>query len=110
MAVGVCGRLARQPCGRTLDGPATTFSLEPSLLPDAARGGGGLGTQHTGSLNVNLGADPHLTLDPTIGVPGGAPGVGEGVNQLAGYIADGQGNVLPLHTEIQYDPLYLWSR
>jgi hypothetical protein len=106
MAVGVCGRLARQPCGRTLDGPATTFSLEPSLLPDAARGGGGPGTQYTGSLNVNLGADPYLALDPTIGAPGGALGV----NQLVAYVADGQGDVLPLHTEIQYDPLFLWPR
>ena len=71
-----------------------------------ARARGEVGAQYTGSLNVNLGADPYLTLDPTIGVPGGALGV----NQLAGYIADGQGNVLPLHTEIQYDPLYLWPR
>jgi hypothetical protein len=35
---------------------------------------------------------------------------GSGVNQLAGYVADGAGAVLPLAVEIVYDPLYLYPR
>jgi hypothetical protein len=35
---------------------------------------------------------------------------GVGVNQLAGYVADGGGAVLPLHAEVSYSPLYLYPR
>jgi len=88
------------------DGPSATFSIEAGAQPNPARGGGGTGTQNTGSLNLNLGADPYLTLDPSVGVPGGALGV----NQLAGYVSNGNGDVLGLYAEVQYAPLYLWPR
>jgi hypothetical protein len=96
------------------DAAATTYSLEGSALPNPAHAGGGPGTSSTGVINVNSGADPQLTLDPTLSVaaiasPATAAG-GVGVNQLAGYVADGAGAVLPLAVEIVYDPLYLYPR
>jgi hypothetical protein len=84
---------------------AWTYSLEATALPSPAHAGGGPGTQATGAININSGADPYLSLDPAQQLAGNG-----GVNQLAGYIADGAGAVLPLHAEIQYSPLYLWPR
>jgi hypothetical protein len=84
---------------------AWTYSLEATPLPNPAHAGGGPGTQATGAININSGADPHLTLDPTQQLAGNG-----GVNQLAAYIADGSGTVLPFHAELQYSPLYLWPR
>lgn len=46
------------------DGPASTYSVETAAQPSVAHSGGGPGTQSTGAINVNLGADPYLTLDP----------------------------------------------
>ncbi len=87
-------------------GPAAwTYSLEATALPNPAHAGGGPGTQATGAININSGADPYLSLDPAQQLAGNG-----GVNQLAAYIADGAGAVLPFHAEIQYSPLYLWPR
>ncbi len=87
------------------DSAATTYSIEASPLSAPARGAGGPGTQSTGVININSGADPYLTLDPTVSC-----GTVAGVNQLAGYVADNAGTVLPLHVELQYSPLYLYPR
>jgi hypothetical protein len=87
------------------DGPAWTYSLEAAALPDPAGGAGGPGTQSTGFINVNSGADPYLSVDPTIGVSGWP-----GSNQLAAYISDASGTVLPFVGEVAYSPLYLWPR
>jgi hypothetical protein len=93
------------------DTAATTYSLESSALPNPAHAGGGPGTSSTGVINVNSGADPQLTLDPTLSIASTATAAGGvGVNQLAGYVADGAGAVLPLAVEIVYDPLYLYPR
>jgi hypothetical protein len=97
------------------DTAATTYSLETTPQANPAHGGGGPGTQGTGVINVNSGADPALTLDPTLGVAAisnavGTAAGGVGVNQLAGYVADGVGAVLPLHAEVSYSPLYLYPR
>ena len=51
--------------------PAWTYSLESSAQPNAARGAAGPGTQTSGNINVNSGADPALTLDPTLENPAG---------------------------------------
>lgn len=91
--------------GGANDGPAWGYSVEPAPMPNPARAGGGPGTQTTGSINLNCGADPLLTLDPHAGGPAGA-----GLNTLVAYIADGSAAVLPLHAEIVYSPLYLWPR
>ena len=95
------------------DAAATTYSIERAPTANPARGAGGPGTSSTGAINVNTGADPYLTLDPTVScaaVAGVASG-GSGVNQLAGYVAGGaSGSVLPLHVELQYSPLYLYPR
>ncbi|MGH2502745.1 MAG: hypothetical protein ACRDID_09555, partial [Ktedonobacterales bacterium] len=96
------------------DSAAVTYSLEGSALPSPAQAGGGPGTSSTGVINVNSGADPQLLLDPTLSMasissPTTAAG-GAGVNQLAGYVADNNGAVLPLAVEVQYAPLYLYPR
>ncbi|MEO7001906.1 MAG: LamG domain-containing protein [Ktedonobacterales bacterium] len=90
------------------DAPAWQYSIEAGSLPNPARAAGGPGTQTTGAISINSGADPYLTLDPTLAsnnTTGGA-----GVNQFAGYLADGNGAVLPLYAELQYTPLYLYPR
>ena len=97
------------------DAAATTYSIESSPLPSPAHGGGGPGTSSTGAINVNSGADPALLLDPTLSVAAvanatGTAAGGSGVNQLAGYVADNAGAVLPLYAEVQYSPLYLYPR
>jgi hypothetical protein len=97
------------------DSAATTYSLETTPSANPGHGGGGPGTQGTGVINVNSGADPTLILDPTLAVAAvstavGVAAGGSGVNQLAGYVADGVGAVLPLHAEIAYSPLSLYPR
>ncbi|HEX8996042.1 MAG TPA: hypothetical protein VF812_08425, partial [Ktedonobacterales bacterium] len=76
--------------------------------------GGGPGTTSSGPINVNSGADPYLTLDPTVGcaaVSGATTAAGgSGVNQLVAVVADGAGVVLAFAAEIQYSPLYLYPR
>jgi hypothetical protein len=57
------------------DGQAWTYSVENGPLANPAHGVGSAGTQTTGTINANYGADPYLTLDPSIGA---------GVTQLAG--------------------------
>lgn len=84
---------------------AWTYSLEAAALPAPAHGAGGPGTQTTGSININAGADPYLTLDPTQQLGGAG-----GVNQLAASLADGAATVLAFHAEIVYAPLYLEPR
>ncbi len=88
------------------DGPSWLYSLEGGPSPNPARGGGGVGTQNTGTVNINSGADPYLTLDPTLQVSG----QGAGVNQFAAYVADQAGAVLPFMGELSYSPLYLYPR
>lgn len=83
------------------DGPAWLLSSETSAIPNPAHAGGGPGTQTTGTLNVNSGADPYLTLDPTLA--GGA-------NQLVAVMTDGAGDVLPFVGELVYSPLYVQPR
>jgi uncharacterized protein (UPF0297 family) len=34
----------------------------------------------------------------------------QGLNQLVGYLVDGNAAVLPIAAEITYHPLYLWPR
>ncbi len=85
--------------------PAWTYSLEPAALANPARGAGGPGTTTTGSINVNFGADPYLTLDPQQHLSGG-----DAFNQIAALLTDGAGAVLPIYAEISYSPLYLYPR
>lgn len=84
---------------------AWTYSLETAPIPAPAHAGGGPGTQTTGSVNLNPGADPTLTLDPNLRLDG-APGA----NQLLAYLADNSAAVLPIFAEIAYSPLYLYPR
>ena len=89
------------------DGPAWGYSIEAGANPNPAHAGGGPGTQTTGSININSGADPYLVLDPGVTV---AQTGQQGVNQLVGYLEDGNAAVLPFAAEIAYYPLYLWPR
>jgi hypothetical protein len=96
--------------GAGQDGPGWTYSIETAALPAPAHGGGGVGSQSTGPINVNNAGDPYLTLDPAQGVSGNQTTSG-GVNQLVGIVADGgAGTVFALQTEVTYSPLYLWPR
>lgn len=92
--------------GGMQDGPGWTYSLEAGPLSAPGHGGGGPGTQGTGTVNVNNGADPYLMLDPTVQIAGQSGGI----NQVVGYVADGAGAVLALHAQVSYSPLYLWPR
>jgi hypothetical protein len=91
--------------GVAASGPAASYSLETVPLPNASHAAGGAGTLSTGTVNVNSGADPYLTLDPTLGSWNGA-----GVNQAVGVVYDEQATVLPLLAEVVYSPLYLQPR
>ncbi len=82
-----------------------TYSLESAPTANPAHAGGGPGTQSSGAININSGADPYLTLDPAQQLAGAG-----GVNTLVACVTDGAGTVLPLHLELQYTPLYLWPR
>jgi hypothetical protein len=93
------------------DAASATYSVESAPLPNPARGAGGPGTSTTGVINVNRAADPYLILDPAVSLAAATSAAGgSGVNQLAGYVADQAGAVLPLHVELQYSPLYLYPR
>ncbi|WIG60015.1 MAG: hypothetical protein OJF49_002763 [Ktedonobacterales bacterium] len=89
------------------DAPGWLYSLEAVATPNAAHAGGGPGTQGTGNVNVNSGADPYLILDPTSALPQTGQA---GVNQLVAYVADQAGAVLGFAGEVSYSPLYLWPR
>lgn len=88
------------------DGPAWMYSVESGPTPNPARGAGGTGTQNSGAVNVNSGADPTLILDPTQAWANNSVGV----NQLVGIPSDTAGAVYPLFGELQYSPLYLEPR
>nr|MBF6592160.1 hypothetical protein [Ktedonobacterales bacterium] len=92
------------------DGPAWAYSVEPGGLANPAAAVGGSGGAATGSINVNLGADPYLTLDPRLTTTAGGGGTGSGVNQLAAVLSDGTGAVLGLAVDMVYTPLYLEPR
>jgi hypothetical protein len=94
--------------GGQQDSPGWTYSIEGAPLSAPGHGAGGPGTQGTGAINVNNGADPYLSVDPTIDIAG--QGGAGGVNQLVGYVSDNTGDVLPMHAQVMYSPLYLWPR
>ncbi len=88
-------------------GAATTSSFESVPVPNPAHGvGGGLGTASSPtsiSAAVSTG-EPFLVLDPTQHLGGVT------VNQLVGLLTNNAGDVLPLHSSLQYWPLYLTLR
>ena len=84
---------------------AWTYSLETVPQPNPAHAGGGPGTQSTGGININSGADPYLALDPQQQLSGAG-----GVNVLAAYLTDTSAAVLPFYAELAYSPLYLYPR
>jgi hypothetical protein len=88
------------------DGPAWTYSVESKAQPNPAVGAGGSGTQSSGAINVNSGADPCLTVDPQ---QSGANGI-TGVNQLVAIVSDQAGGVYSCFGEVSYSPLYLEPR
>ncbi|HEX8995403.1 MAG TPA: hypothetical protein VF812_05195 [Ktedonobacterales bacterium] len=96
------------------DTASATYSVESTALANPGHAGGGPGTTSSGPINVNSGADPYLTLDPSVScaaVSGSTTAAGgSGVNQLAAVVADGVGAVLAFAAEIQYSPLYLYPR
>jgi hypothetical protein len=87
-----------------MDGPAWAWSLKGAALPNASHAAGEYGTQSSGQINVNYGADPYLTLDPTL------PLTGTNANQFVGVVANQSGVVLPLCCDVVYTPLYLEPR
>jgi hypothetical protein len=94
------------------DGPSATYSLESAALQAVAHSGGGPGTNGSGAINVNLGSDPFLTLDPQqAAVNNAGTFAGSlGVNQLAGFITDTAGDCLSLVCDVIYTPLYHYPR
>jgi hypothetical protein len=77
-----------------------------------AHSGGGPGTQNSGSINVNLGADPFLSLDPqqaAVNNAGTYAGI-LGINQLSGFVTDSAGDCLPMACDVIYTPLYHYPR
>ena len=93
-------------CSAAAPAPTWTTSVESGPVHNPAHAGGGPGTTGSGAINVNSGADPSLTLDPTLAMGGGVGGV----NELVGVLYDGNAAVLPLYGEIAYSPLYLYPR
>lgn len=87
-------------------GWAVSTAISPLPTPNSASGGQGFAT--SGGISINNAADPYLSLDPT--ASGVAMGAAAGVNQFAAYITDGALDVLNMHTEFQYVPLYLFPR
>jgi hypothetical protein len=85
--------------------PGWTYSLESQASPNAGHGGAGPGSQTSGNINVNSGADPCLTLDPSL-----MNSSGVSVQQLVASVSDQAGTVLPVACEVSYTPLYLWPR
>lgn len=92
------------------DAPSSAYSLEATAQPNPAHAGGGTGNQGSGAININLGADLYLTLDPTLALSTPSGAIVQGINQLVGVVLDGAGAVLPLALELQYTPLYLVCR
>lgn len=90
------------------DTAAWRVSTESGPTPNPAAGSGGPGTSSSGTINVTPTADPYLLLDPNGKTGSNANQLG--VNQLAGFIADDAGDVLPLFAELQYSPQYLYPR
>ncbi|HEU5424115.1 MAG TPA: hypothetical protein VFU72_11285, partial [Nitrolancea sp.] len=89
--------------------PGWTYSVESGPTANASSGAGGPGTTGQGTINVNLAADPLLTVDPTVDVSGVSGA--RGVNQLVVVANDATGgNTWALHAELQYSPLYLFPR
>ena len=88
------------------DGPSWLYSLEAGPTPNPQAGAGGAGTQSSGAVNVNSGADPTLVLDPA---QVGANAIA-GVNQLVAILSDQAGGVYPCFGEVSYSPLYLEPR
>jgi hypothetical protein len=86
--------------------PGWTYSIEGIAVPAPGHGGGGVGSQTTGPVNINAAADPYLVLDPTLTLSGQSGGI----NQLVAYVADNAGAVLPVYAELMYSPLYLYAR
>jgi hypothetical protein len=87
---------------------AWSYSVETAPTPAPAHSSGGQGFTTSGAISINNASDPYLSLDPT--ASGGASGVSAGVNEFTAYLTDGVGDVLPLYTEFQYVPLYLFPR
>ena len=87
--------------GGALADPSRLY-LTPRAQWEDASGSRGPGTQATGGVNVNSGADPYLTLDP-----GQA-----GFNQVVAIIADASSSasVLPCFAGVSHSPLYLEPR
>ncbi len=88
------------------DGPSWLYSLEAGPTPNPSHGAGGAGTQSSGAVNVNSGADPTLVLDPA---QVGANAIA-GVNQMVAILSDQAGGVYPCFGEVSYSPLYLEPR
>lgn len=91
--VGGAGAQAAPSRGLNAQGLQSGTSIDPSTL----------------WYTATLGADPYLTLDPTVTVPSG-PGAGQAVNQLVAQISDASGTVLPVALQLRYSPLYLYPR
>ena len=88
------------------DGPALAYSAEGLATPNVAHAAGGTGTSTSGVINVNGSADPYLTLDPALTLPGQSGGI----NQIVALLTDSAGTVLPIAGDLLYSPLYLWPR
>ncbi len=84
--------------------PAWLRSVETSMQPNEGHAMGGVGSTSSGYLNILPTGDGNLMLDPSQVVNG------TGVNQIAGLLADGNGAVLGIATQLQYSPLYLFPR
>jgi hypothetical protein len=83
-----------------------TYSIGNNSLFTPSLSAGGSGTQSSPTVNINPSSSPFMYLDPNQTVAG--------VNQICGFITIGVVNqsqqVMPLHCEIMYSPLYLWPR
>ncbi len=80
-------------------GSSISWSLETAAAPDVALAGGGPGAA-TGSVPIPNG-DGGVWVDPSIS---------SGVNQFVVVLTDDLANVLPLATQVEYQPLYLYPR
>jgi hypothetical protein len=86
-----------------------TYSLEAQASPNVGHGGAGPGSQTSGNINVNSGADPCLTLDPGL-MSSSGQSVQQGINQVVASVSDQVGAALGMAAEVSYTPLYLWPR
>lgn len=85
--------------------PGWTYSLEAGAASNPAHGGAGPGSQSSGNININSGADPCLTVDPGL-----LNSSGSSVQQIVASVSDQAGSVLGIACEVSYSPLYLWPR